>query len=111
MPYNLTPTIYRDANIDKFVKYFMRNGDYQKAQGIVYFALEQVKRERYMEYVKLPPEEQKNFMYNPFDVANAALKNMEPIMKLANHVRGKKKWAFVSSSIEFDQFFKAQAWL
>ena len=89
MPSNLTPTIYRDENIDKLIKNFMYDGNYQKAHDIVYYALEEVKRKRYMTFKKLSPEEQKDFVYNPFEIANVAMKNVTPVLKLVNHVRGK----------------------
>jgi ribosomal protein S7 len=66
----------------------MKWGDKDTAQKSVYRALELIKQRQYRANRNRKPDEPE-VETNPFVIANKALKNCRPLMKLLNCTRGK----------------------
>ncbi|KAI6175434.1 Ribosomal-S7 domain-containing protein [Aphelenchoides bicaudatus] len=82
-----TPVFYRDHVVDKFVRVCLKEGAKDTAQKSIYRALELIKQRQYRINRNRKPDEPE-VETNPFVIANKALKNCRPLMKLLNCTRG-----------------------
>uniref|UniRef100_A0A914QG82 Ribosomal protein S7 domain-containing protein n=1 Tax=Panagrolaimus davidi TaxID=227884 RepID=A0A914QG82_9BILA len=84
-----SPVIYRDHVVDKLIRVILKDGKKEIARTAVYDALEIIKRRQYRQWLKAATEEEKNKIeLNPFIVANTAIRNCRPLMKLQGVTRG-----------------------
>ncbi|CAD5221193.1 unnamed protein product [Bursaphelenchus okinawaensis] len=80
------PVFYRDRVIDKLIRVCMKGGNRELCKKNVYAALEQVKRNQYRKW--LNKKEDEYVELDPFVIANKAIKNCTPLMKLLPYTRG-----------------------
>ncbi|CAJ0568345.1 unnamed protein product, partial [Mesorhabditis spiculigera] len=84
-----TPVFYRNHVVDKLTRVCMKDGQKETSRHNVLSALEIVKRKQYKAWVDAPtPEEKANVERDPFKVAEAAIRNCRPLMKLMPVTRG-----------------------
>ncbi|CAD5227363.1 unnamed protein product [Bursaphelenchus xylophilus] len=80
------PVFYRDHVIDKLIRVCMKEGKKDLSRRNVYAALELVKRIQYKKW--LNKKEDEYVELDPFVIANKAIRNCTPLMKLLPYVRG-----------------------
>ncbi|KAE9547346.1 hypothetical protein FO519_009445 [Halicephalobus sp. NKZ332] len=83
-----TPVLYRDHVVDKITRVILKDGKKEVSRTAVYEALETVKRRQYRQWLKASPEEKSKIELNPFVIANKAIHNCRPLMKLQGVTRG-----------------------
>ena len=84
-----SPVIYRDHVVDKLIRVILKDGKKEIARTAVYDALEIIKRRQYRQWIKAATEEEKSKIeLNPFIIANTAIRNCRPLMKLQGVTRG-----------------------
>ena len=83
-----SPVLYRDHVVDKITRVILKDGKKEIARTAVYGALETVKRRQYKQWLKASPEEKSKIELNPFVIANKAIHNCRPLMKLQGVTRG-----------------------
>jgi small subunit ribosomal protein S7 len=84
-----TPVFYRDYVVDKLARVCMMEGKKELARWNVLTALETVKRRQYKAWRSAKMEEEKAAIeLDPFVVANKAVRNCRPLMKLLPVTRG-----------------------
>uniref|UniRef100_A0A1I8AVA9 Small ribosomal subunit protein uS7m n=1 Tax=Steinernema glaseri TaxID=37863 RepID=A0A1I8AVA9_9BILA len=84
-----SPVFYRDHVVDKIVRVFMKDGKKEIQRRNVLEALEIVKRRQYKMWLRAKTEEEKAAIeLDPFAVANKAILNCRPLMKLLGVTRG-----------------------
>jgi small subunit ribosomal protein S7 len=89
MLFNDSPVFYRDHIVDKMVNVCLRRGQKELAQQLIYEALEIVKRRQYKKH-RLRKEDDEPVELDPFVIANKAIRNCRPLMKLLNVTRGRR---------------------
>ncbi|KAH7725569.1 Protein MRPS-7 [Aphelenchoides avenae] len=84
-----TPVFYRNRVVDKLVRVCLTEGKKETSRDNVLWALEAVKRRQYKAWRNAKTEEEKNAIeLDPFVIANKALLNCRPLMKILPMVRG-----------------------
>uniref|UniRef100_A0A7E4V1R1 Small ribosomal subunit protein uS7m n=1 Tax=Panagrellus redivivus TaxID=6233 RepID=A0A7E4V1R1_PANRE len=83
-----SPVFYRDHVVDKLVRVILKDGKKEIARNAVYDALEIIKRRQYKQWAKAKEDEKSTIELNPFVVANTAIRNCRPLMKLQGVTRG-----------------------
>ncbi|KAK0407403.1 hypothetical protein QR680_019178 [Steinernema hermaphroditum] len=84
-----SPVFYRDHVVDKLVRVFMKDGKKEITRSIVLSALEIVKRRQYKAWLRAKTDEEKEQIeLDAFAIANKALLNCRPLMKLLGVTRG-----------------------
>ena len=74
--------------MDKLIRVILKDGKKEIARTAVYGALETVKRRQYRQWLKASSEEKSKIELNPFTIANKAIHNCRPLMKLQGVTRG-----------------------
>ena len=71
------------------MRVILKDGKKEIARTAVYDALEIIKRRQYRQWIKAVTEdEKKKIELNPFSIANTAIRNCRPLMKLQGVTRG-----------------------
>ncbi|KAK0400379.1 hypothetical protein QR680_003469 [Steinernema hermaphroditum] len=84
-----SPVFYRDHVVDKLIRVCMKEGKKEISRNNVMSALETVKRRQYKLWARAKTNEEKaQIELNPFAVANKAILNSRPLMKLLGVTRG-----------------------
>ncbi|KAK0400380.1 hypothetical protein QR680_003469 [Steinernema hermaphroditum] len=83
-----SPVFYRDHVVDKLIRVCMKEGKKEISRNNVMSALETVKRRQYKLWARAKTNEEKaQIELNPFAVANKAILNSRPLMKLLGVTR------------------------
>ena len=91
-----SPVFYRDQVVDKMVRVFLMDGRKELMRTFVYNALERIKRIQYKKWINAKTEEEKKLIIlDPFVIANRAIHNCRPLMKLLPYTRGIKQVYFL----------------
>lgn len=94
-----TPVFYRDRVVDKLVRVCLTEGKKETSRENVLWALEAVKRRQYKAWLNAKTDEEKNAIeLDPFVIANKALLNCRPLMKVLPVVRGTFSWSVQSTN-------------
>lgn len=84
-----TPVFYRNHVVDKLIRILERYGEKELVRQKVYLALEKVKRKQYALYRDAKTDtERKKITVDPITLANQAVQNCRPLMKLSDYKRG-----------------------
>lgn len=83
-----SPVFYRDHVVDKLIRVILKDGKKEVARNAVYDALEIIKRRQYRQWMRAPEEDKAKIELNPFKIANKAIHNCRPLMKLQGVTRG-----------------------
>ncbi|VDD96902.1 unnamed protein product [Enterobius vermicularis] len=102
-----SPVFYRNYLVDKFVRVCMKSGNKEKVRLGVYLALEEVKRRQYKRWLEVDEEEKKAIELDPFAIAERAIMNCRPRMKLCVAVRGGISYQVPSPVSEEESIFRA----
>uniref|UniRef100_A0A183BXS6 Ribosomal_S7 domain-containing protein n=1 Tax=Globodera pallida TaxID=36090 RepID=A0A183BXS6_GLOPA len=83
-----TPVFYRDAIVDKMVRVFLIEGKKEISHNNILLALEIVKRTQYGKWLNEKDEKKRaEIILDPIEVANRAILNCRPLMKLEKTIR------------------------
>uniref|UniRef100_A0A0N4ZH11 Small ribosomal subunit protein uS7m n=1 Tax=Parastrongyloides trichosuri TaxID=131310 RepID=A0A0N4ZH11_PARTI len=88
MKFDESPVFYRNHVVDKLVRVCMKDGKKDVVRKNVLEALEIVKRRQYKSWLKASEEEKVKIELNPFVIAEKAIENCKPMMKLQGVTRG-----------------------
>uniref|UniRef100_A0AC34R681 Ribosomal protein S7 domain-containing protein n=1 Tax=Panagrolaimus sp. JU765 TaxID=591449 RepID=A0AC34R681_9BILA len=83
-----SPVLYRDHVVDKLINVILKDGKKEIARTAVYDALEIIKRRQYRQWIKAAEDKKSQIELNPFVIANKAIRNCRPLMKLQGVTRG-----------------------
>ena len=89
MKSDATPVFYRDRVVDKLIRIFMLYGRKELSRKLVYDALELVKRYQFKKWLDAKTDDERSaIILDPFVIANKAIFNCRPLMKLKPLQRG-----------------------
>lgn len=89
------PVFYRDHAVDKFVRICLMEGKKDIMFWNIRRSLEIIKHHQYRANRDRKPDDPE-VETDPFVIANKALKNCRPLMKLLNCTRGEIRYGIVS---------------
>uniref|UniRef100_A0A0K0FZZ2 Small ribosomal subunit protein uS7m n=1 Tax=Strongyloides venezuelensis TaxID=75913 RepID=A0A0K0FZZ2_STRVS len=107
MGFDQTPVFYRNHTIDKLVRVFMKDGKKDVVRTHVLEAIEIVKRRQYKAWIKASDKEKETIELNPFVIAEKAINNCRPLLKLVPITRGGITYQVPSPISEDEAEFRA----
>lgn len=102
-----TPVFYRNKYIDALTRICMKSGQKELIRKKVYAALELVKRSQYKLWLKANDEEKKSIEMDPFVIAEKAVTNCRPLMKIQGVTRGGTTYQVPFPISESESIFRA----
>ena len=88
MKFDQTPVFYRDYVVDKLVRVCLLKGRKETSRKNILEALEIIKRRQYARLKAQKADDTEKIEMDPFVIANTAIRNCAPLMKLLNVTRG-----------------------
>lgn len=107
MNFDQSPVFYRNHVVDKLVRVCMKDGKKDIVRNNVLEALEIIKRKQYKSWLKASDNEKKAIELNPFVIAEVAISNCKPMLKLQKTVKGGISYEIPRSITDSEAEFRA----
>uniref|UniRef100_A0A0N5C9C5 Small ribosomal subunit protein uS7m n=1 Tax=Strongyloides papillosus TaxID=174720 RepID=A0A0N5C9C5_STREA len=107
MGYDRSPVFYRNHIVDKIVRVFMEDGKKDTVRTHVLEAIEIVKRRQYKAWINASDEEKGKIELNPYVIAEKAIYNCRPLLKLTPVTRGGVTYQVPAPIVEGEAEFRA----